>query len=72
MKEIRKQKNTGESKIQGASVGRRRKSKRCIHFEKIEADIANYKVIFISSGLIGYCFFNSWTVINFYRNFAFV
>ncbi|XP_020600932.1 cingulin-like [Orbicella faveolata] len=42
-REIQKQKNTGESKIQGASVGRRRKSKRCIHFDKIESDITNYK-----------------------------
>ena len=43
-REIQKQKNSGESKIQGASVGRRRKSKRCIHFDKIERDITNYKV----------------------------
>lgn len=42
-REIQKQKNTGESKIQGASVGRRRKSKKCIHFDKIESDITNYK-----------------------------
>lgn len=54
IREIQKQKNTGESKIQGASVGRRRKSKRCIHFDKIESDITNYKVIFLISCLCCY------------------
>lgn len=42
--EIRKQRNSKESKIHGAAVGRRRKSKRSINFETIENDITNYKV----------------------------
>ena len=58
MKEIQKQKNAGESKIQGASVGRRRKSKRCIHFQKIEADIVNCKVIFLRPDLLCSCSLN--------------
>lgn len=43
--EIRKQRNSKESKIHGAAVGRRRKSKRSINFETIENDITNYKIL---------------------------
>ena len=46
--EIRKQRNSKESKIHGAAVGRRRKSKRSINFETIENDITNYKVSVIN------------------------
>ncbi|KAJ7378480.1 hypothetical protein OS493_023015 [Desmophyllum pertusum] len=45
LRETQKLGNTKESKIQGAAVGRRRKSKRCINFEKIESDITNYKSV---------------------------
>lgn len=45
LQEIQKQKNSIDSKIQGAAVGKRRKTKRSIQFEKIENDIANYKVM---------------------------
>lgn len=45
LRELKKQQNGRESKIQGAAVGRRRKSKRCFQFEKIDGDVTNYMVI---------------------------
>jgi len=47
LQEIQKQKNSRDSKIQGAAVGKRRKTKRSIQFEKIENDIANYKSLIV-------------------------
>ena len=45
LRELKEQQNGRESKIQGAAVGRRRKSKRCFQFEKIDGDVTNYVVI---------------------------
>ena len=45
LRELKKQQDGRESKIQGAAVGRRRKSKRCFQFEKIDGDVTNYMVI---------------------------
>ncbi|XP_074625904.1 uncharacterized protein LOC141884109 [Acropora palmata] len=38
-----KAKNSKESTVQGAAVGRKRKSKKCLHFGKLEKDITSYK-----------------------------
>ncbi|XP_015778717.1 PREDICTED: uncharacterized protein LOC107356627 [Acropora digitifera] len=43
LQEIQRQKNSKESTIQGAAVGRKRKSKKCLHFGKLEKDITSYK-----------------------------
>lgn len=48
LKEIQKQKSTEESKIQGAAVGRRRKSKRYIQLEKVQNDVTSYKVTYVT------------------------
>ncbi|KAM7433938.1 hypothetical protein ABFA07_015914 [Porites harrisoni] len=45
LRELKKQQNGRESKIQGAAVGRRRKSKRCFQFEKIDGDVTNYMTL---------------------------
>ena len=44
LQEIQRQKNSKESTVQGAAVGRKRKSKKCLHFGKLEKDITSYKV----------------------------
>ena len=44
LQEIQIQKNSKESTVQGAAVGRKRKSKKCLHFGKLEKDITSYKV----------------------------
>ena len=51
LQEIQRQKNSKESTVQGAAVGRKRKSKKCLHFGKLEKDITSYKVF-------SYFFFN--------------
>ncbi|XP_067050990.1 girdin-like isoform X2 [Acropora muricata] len=43
LQEIQIQKNSKESTVQGAAVGRKRKSKKCLHFGKLEKDITSYK-----------------------------
>ena len=44
LQEIQIQKESKESAVQGAAVGRKRKSKKCLHFGKLEKDITSYKV----------------------------
>ena len=48
LQEIQIQKNSKESTVQGAAVGRKRKSKKCLHFGKLEKDITSYKVFSFS------------------------
>ncbi|XP_044177970.1 microtubule-actin cross-linking factor 1-like isoform X4 [Acropora millepora] len=43
LQEIQRQKNSKESTVQGAAVGRKTKSKKCLHFGKLEKDITSYK-----------------------------
>ena len=48
LQEIQAQKDSKESTIQVAAVGRKRKSKKCLHFWKFEKDIlTSYKVLFL-------------------------
>ncbi|XP_068690392.1 putative leucine-rich repeat-containing protein DDB_G0290503 [Montipora foliosa] len=43
LKGIQTQKNSRKSKIEGAALGKRRKSKKCIPFRKLEKDISDYQ-----------------------------
>ena len=46
LKGIQTQKSSRKSKIEGAALGKRRKSKKCIQFGKLGKDISDYQVAF--------------------------